>query len=147
MSKIVFETATIADSVKKASRIAPSKGSAFDKAAGVVLQFDPSQPVKMAVLRATNLELFSIEWVNVVEWEGESAIWRLPSDLLAQVLGSLPIGTDNTVTLESFESGYSFHVLMKSGRTKAKFYPLDAEHYPIWSVFNPDKMFPATDLG
>lgn len=148
ISSVTFETAAIADVIKKAEKIAPSKvGAAFDKAAGIILEFDPTQPIPLAVVRATNLDIFSMEWVNVAEWSGEPAQWRLPSFLLAQVVGSLPIGTGRTVTFTSEATGYSFVVNLKSGRTKAKFYPLDFSYYPSWSVFDPDNMFPVTDLG
>lgn len=147
ISSVSFETAALADVVKKADIIAPSKGAAFDKAAGIVLEFNPAQTIPLAVVRATNLDIFSMEWVNVAEWAGEPAQWRLPSFLLAQVVGSLPIGTGKTVTFESEASGHSFHINMRSGRTKVKFYPLDFSYYPTWGAFDPDHMFPANDLG
>jgi DNA polymerase III sliding clamp (beta) subunit (PCNA family) len=147
ISSITFETASLADVIKKADKIAPSKGAAFDKAAGIVIEFDPNQSIPLALVRSTNLDIFSMEWVNVAEWSGEPAVWRLPSFLLAQVIGSLPIGSGKTVTLTSEESGHSFHVNLKSGRTKAKFFPLDASYYPQWGAFNPDNMFPVNDLG
>lgn len=146
-SSVTFETAALADVIKKAERIAPTKGAAFDKAAGIVIEFDPTQPIPLAVVRSTNLDIFSMEWVNVAEWSGEPARWRLPSYLLAQVVGSLPIGTGRSVTFTSEDTGHSFVIHLKSGRTKAKFYPLDVSYYPEWSAFNPDNMFPVTDLG
>lgn len=146
-SSITFETATIADSIKKAAKIAPTKGAAFDKANGIVLEFDPSGLAPLAVLRSTNLDIFSMEWVNVAEMSGERAQWRLPHALLAQVVGTLPIGTDKTVTFYSEKTTHGFLIHMQSGRTKAKFNPLDASLYPTWGAFDPDHMFPASDLG
>lgn len=147
ISSVTFETSTIADVIQKASRIAPSRGAAFDKAAGIVLEFDPASPIPLAVVRVTNLDLFSIEWVNVMEWSGEPARWRLPSLLLAQVIASLPIGSGKTLTLESEATENGYHVNLKSGNTKAKFFPIDVSYYPEWEVFDPDEMFPAQDLG
>lgn len=147
ISTVTFETAALADVIKKADKIAPTKGAAFDKASGIVMQFDPRQSSMLAVVRSTNLEVFCMEWVNVADWDGEPAVWRMPSYLLAQIVGSLPIGTGKTVTFTSEPSGHSYHVEMKSGRMKARFYPLDVSYYPEWSVFNPDKMFPVSDLG
>jgi DNA polymerase III sliding clamp (beta) subunit (PCNA family) len=147
ISSITFETAALADVIKKAARIAPSKGSAFDKAAGIVIEFNPASPIPLAVVRTTNLDIFSIEWVNVSQWSGEPAQWRLPSSLVAQVIGSLPIGTGKTVTLESEATGHSYVIHLKSDRTKAKFYPIDASYYPTWGAFDPDNMYPANDLG
>lgn len=146
-SSITFETATIADAIKKAVKIAPTKGAAFDKANGILLEFDPSGPMPLAVLRATNLDLFSMEWVNVATMSGEPARWRLPHALLGMVLASLPIGTDKTVTLTSEATAHGYMVHLKSGNTKAKLQPLDPEHYPEWGAFDPEHMYPASDLG
>lgn len=147
MTKVVFETATLADVVRKAERIAPNRGQAFDKAAGIVMMLSgPGLPV---VVKATNLEIFSMEWVDYVEVEGEATVWRIPSMLFAQVMASLPIGTGKTVTLEEVRNaqGGLSHVLLTSGRTKAKFYLMDAAYYPTWEVFDPDDLFPIADLG
>lgn len=146
-SSITFETAAIADVIKKATKIAPSKGAAFDKANGILIEFDPSGGVPLAVVRSTNLDIFCMEWVTVHEMSGEPARWRLPHVLLGLVVASLPIGTDKTVTFTSEVHPHGYTVHMKSGRTKAKFIPLDPELFPTWAVFDPDHMFPATDLG
>lgn len=141
MTKVVFETATFADAIKKADKIAPKKGQAFDKAAGIVIEVDPNGP-ELVIVRATNLDVYSMEWVNILEWEGDAKVWRLPA-LFAQVIASLPIGSGKTITLE--DDGRQIH--MSSGRTKARFYPLDASYFPEWEAFDPDSMFPVTDLG
>lgn len=146
-SSITFETSTFADVIRKAVKIAPSRGAAFDKAAGIVLEFDPAAPIPLAVVRVTNLDIFSIEWVNVHSWSGEPARWRLPSALLGEIMRSLPIGSGKTVTLESEMSGHGYVVHIESDRTKAKLYPIDISYYPEWDVFDPDEMFPAQDLG
>lgn len=146
-SSITFETSTFADVIRKAVKIAPSRGAAFDKAAGIVLEFDPTQPVPLAVVRVTNLDIFSIEWVNVHSWSGEPARWRLPSALLGEIMRSLPIGSGKTVTLTSESHGHGFIINLQSDRTKAKLYPIDISYYPDWGVFDPDEMFPAQDLG
>ena len=147
MSSVTFETAAFADVMKKAAKVAPSRGRAFDQASGVVIEFDPASPVPLAIVRATNLDVFSMEWVNVQRWDGEAARWRLPSALLADILGKLPIGTGKEVTLESVPHANGFHVAVKSGRTNAKLYPLDVNDYPQWGAFNPDSMFFAKDMG
>ena len=148
ISSVTFETAALADVIKKAEKVAPTRGSAFDKASGIVIEFDPSGTIPLAVVRATNLDIFMMEWVNVAEWSGEPARWRLPSALLASIVGSLPIGTGKTVTMVSEQSNNNNIVVhVKSGRTKAKFYPIDISYYPPWGAFDPDDMFPAADLG
>lgn len=147
MTKVVFETATIADAIKKAARIAPGKGKAFDKAAGIVLEISPGTEAPV-VVRATNLDIFSMEWVDAVEATGPSATWRLPSQLLAQVIGSLPIGSGLQTTFEEIidAKGHSF-VQVTNRRTKAKFNMMRAEDFPAWSVFDPDTLYPCEDLG
>jgi DNA polymerase III sliding clamp (beta) subunit (PCNA family) len=147
ISTVTFETSTFADVIRKAVKIAPSRGAAFDKAAGIVIEFDPAAPIPLAVVRVTNLDIFSIEWVNVTEWAGEAARWRLPSALLGEVMRSLPIGSGKTVTLTSEASGHGFLIHLQSGRTKARLFPIDISYYPEWGVFDPDEMFPAQDLG
>lgn len=145
MTRVVFETATLADTIKKAAKIAPNSGQAFDKAAGVVLEISP-EPLP-ATVRATDLLVFYREWIDVVEWPDKPVTWRLPSSVLAQVLSSLPIGTGKTVTLEEKAVGHSIQVHVSSGRTKARFNLLDARYFPEWAVFDPDKLYKASDLG
>lgn len=145
MTKAIFETATLADAVKKANQIAPSKGQAFDVAAGFVIEIHPA-PMP-TIFRSTNLEIFSMEWVDVVEVIGEPAVWRVPAALFNQVVSSLPIGTGKTVSLEEVTQGFQSQLHLKSGRTVAKFNLLDASYYPKWDAFDPDDLFPVKDLG
>ena len=145
MTKVVFETATLADAIKKAARIAPTRGAAFDKAAGIVL--DVSQHPLPCVVRATDLDVFSMEWIEPVEMEGDPVAWRLPSISFSTVMASLPIGTGKLVTLEEKENGHSSQVHLTSGRTKARFNTLDIGYYPEWSAYDPDELYKANDLG
>jgi len=146
MTKVVFETATLADAIRKADRIAPTKGTAFDKAAGIVLTIDPSR--SLVVVRATDLLIYSMEWVTSLSIEGEEAVeWRVPSKLFATVLAGLPIGSERTVTLEEVSNGRNKFVQLTSGRTKAKFNLMVTDYYPVWDVFNPDDLFECDDMG
>lgn len=145
MTKITFETATLADVIKKAAKIAPSKGNAFDKAAGIVMEIDPAN--SSVIVKATDLNIFSMEWVDYVSLEGNPAIWRIPSVLFAQVLGSLPIGSGKTVTLETKEDRGHIYLALTSGRTKAKFNLMDADHFPPWYPFDPTNLIKAENLG
>ena len=146
-TKVVFETATFADAVMKAERIAPSKGAAFDKAAGIVIEVTPGAKPPI-IIRATNLEVFSMEWVDAVEVTGEKTSWRLPSKLLAQVTSSLPIGSGMVVTLEEVEGNNGHSQLhLTQGRIKARFNMMEVSYYPVWGAFDPDLCHPAADLG
>lgn len=148
MTKVVFETATFADVVKKADKVAPSKGTAFDKAAGVLIEVNPDQDPAV-VIRATNLDVFYREWVDTVAVEGEPRQWRVPSALLATFVSSLPIGSGLSITLEEVQAAGSHypHLVIKSGKTKARFNLMSTEFYPDWDVFDPDDLVSINDLG
>ena len=138
--KVTFENATIADSVTKASRVAPTKGEAFDKASGILMSLDPVD--NTVTLRSTNLQVFYLEVVDAVE-VSEEASWRFNAQLLAQVCNSLPIGSGKNVTFEQVEN----EVHVKSGRTVAKFRLMDHTYFPDWKPFDPDKLEMVPDLG
>ncbi len=138
--KVTFENATIADSVGKAARVAPSRGEAFDKANGIVMSLDPDEST--VTLRATNLNIFYLEVVDAVEVSGDKE-WRFNAAILSSVLSKLPIGTGKTVTFEQKDGV----VNMKSGRTTAKFRIQDTAYYPEWGAFDPDKLDMVPDFG
>jgi DNA polymerase III sliding clamp (beta) subunit (PCNA family) len=145
--KVVFETATIADSVGKAARVAPTKGEAFDKASGILMEL--SDHDNTVILKATNLEIFYLEVVSAIEVDVGSAVdlsWRFNASLLSSMLTKLPIGSGKHVTFSTLDKEPGI-VLVKSGRTTAKFRIMDAEYYPRWGAFDPDKLEVVADLG
>lgn len=143
MTQVTFETATLADAIKTAARIAPSKsGHAFDKAAGIVLDIFPDGDVK-CVVRATNTDIFSAEVISVVEANGPEVRWRLSSMVLAGVIGSLPISSGRTVTLVQEKSS----IKILSGRTKATMILMDPTYYPDWDSFDSTTMTQVNGLG
>jgi DNA polymerase III sliding clamp (beta) subunit (PCNA family) len=140
--KLTFETATIAEAIKAAERVAPSKGAAFDKAAGIVMEIDSTS--ETVCIRATNTDIFHMAWVDYVALEGEGKVtWRLPSRLFAAVLGSLPIGTGKQVTMEQKGN----QLFLEQGRTKPRFNLISPDYYPSWPAFDPADLIPAPDLG
>jgi DNA polymerase III sliding clamp (beta) subunit (PCNA family) len=144
MTRVVIETAALADAIKKAERVAPAAaGQAFDKAAGIMLEVATS----MILVKATNLDVYSIEWVEALEIDGEETRWRLPSKIFAMVCASLPIGSGKTVTLKEEKGEHYSKVSLQSGKTKARFNLLSDEYYPQWSAFDPDTLEPVADLG
>lgn len=145
MTKAVFETATIADAIRAADRVAPSKGAAFDKSSGIVIDLDPSQGT--VVVRATNGEIYHMAWIDTVELEGVPVTWRFPSAIFSGIMASLPIGSGKNVTLEDKIDGPSRSVALSTGRTKCKFMLIDHDYYPSWTVFDPDTLYPAKDFG
>lgn len=148
MPKVIFESATFADAIKKANAVAPSRGNAFDKAAGILIEIDPNVEPSVT-MRATNLDIYYTEWVNSLEVQDMTEVtrWRVPSSLIANVAATLPIGSGKTVSLETVESGLSTHLLLKCGRTKAKINMMDHSYYPEWEVFDPDDLVAIPDLG
>jgi DNA polymerase III sliding clamp (beta) subunit (PCNA family) len=138
--KVTFENATIADSVGKAARVAPTKGEAFDKASGILMDLDPDE--NTVTLRSTNLRVYYLEVVDAVE-VASRVTWRFNAQLLSQVLAKLPIGTEKLVTFE--QKGNEIH--MKSGRTTAKFRTLDTSYYPTWEPYDPNLLEMVPDLG
>ena len=137
--RITFENATIADSINKASRVAPSKGEAFDKASGILIEVDEDGQV---TIKSTNLQIFYLEVVDAVEVTG-SGRWRLHASTLAQVVGKLPIGSGKMVTFEDDDNT----ITLKSGRIKAQFRAIDPTYYPDWEPFDPDALELVPDLG
>jgi DNA polymerase III sliding clamp (beta) subunit (PCNA family) len=138
--KAVFENATIADSIQKAARVAPSKGEAFDKASGIMMELDSTD--NTVTIRSTNLDIFYLEVVDAIEVEGDSA-WRFHAITLPGVLSKLPIGSGKTVSFEQVHG----EVHVKSGRTTAKFRLMDASHFPEWKPFDPELLELVPDLG
>jgi DNA polymerase III sliding clamp (beta) subunit (PCNA family) len=140
MKSITFETATLQDVVGKASKIAPTKGSAFDKAAGILLTAEGAK--SGAIVKSTNVDVTYREEVNTLEVGDEDIKWRLNSETLATIVGGLPIGSGKTVTFsEDQKSGW---VHIKSDRRKAKMAPMNASLYPNIPPYKTDGMTIAT---
>lgn len=142
MTTITFETATIADAIKRAVKVAPGKsGHAFDKAAGVLLEIDPENDACM--IRTTNLDAFHAEVVGVLFSEGEPDRWRLPSQLLGNVVGSLPpkAGAEVTFTREGNT------ITIRQGRMKSTMRVMDDDSYPDWELFDNSNLTQVAALG
>jgi DNA polymerase III sliding clamp (beta) subunit (PCNA family) len=147
VTKLVFETATLADCLKKAFACTPKTGAAFDKAAGIVFEFNPTD-IESLTIRATNLDVFYMEWVDLVSAEGPDKpfAWRFNSALISGVVGSLPIGSGKTVTLDD-QDGDGRIIHLSSGRTKCKLNTMPMDHYPEWGAFDPDGLTPASNFA
>lgn len=139
--KVSFENATVADVIAKAARVAPTKGEAFDKASGILVELDEEEGT--CTIRSTNLDLWYLEVVDTVTVEG-TGMWLFHAGTLAGVMAKLPIGSGKTVTLEQTSQG---EVSLKSGRTTAKFRVRAATYYPTWEPFDPEALEVVPDLG
>lgn len=140
-TSVVFETATFADAVKKAERVAPDKGMAFDKAAGIMVEVFPDDDA--VVVRSTNLEVFYMEFVDSLQITGDKAQWCFPSRVFASYIASLPIAGNKSVTLTS--DGRV--VTIQQGRSTARLNTIMPEYYPDWEVFDEDGMVTVPELG
>ena len=141
MTKVTFENATIRDVIGKAARIAPTRGSAFDKAAGIHLTVDAEN--NEVTVRSTNTEVFYMEIVDVVSIEGPSCVWLLPSGLLDGICSKLPITSGATVAFDNDGS----QMKIATGRMRANLRLMDPTYYPDWKPFDPTGLSPVSDFG
>lgn len=143
MTSVTFETATIADAIRRAARIAPGKaGIAFDKAAGLYFEINPAEEAK-CIIRATNLDAFHMEVIAVISAEGDATCWRLPSQLLASVVGSLPPQSGSQVTFT--QEGRK--VVVRQKRMKSSMNLIDDDSFPDWEMFDASALTPVQGLG
>lgn len=140
MTKAVFETAILASAVSNATRVAPTKGSAYDKTNGIIVEIIPDE--NLAIIRATDTETFFSEWIHG-DLSGEPTIWRLASQVFSGVCASLPSGQGQTVSLEDKDNAVS----LSCGRTRSKFQKIDVRTYPTWPTFNPEELTHIKSLG
>lgn len=142
MTTIKCETATLADAVNRAARIAPNKGAAFDKAQGVIIEVRPSNPSPVYI-KATDLEVSYLQRVPTIEATGDDVLWRLPSTLIAGVLSNLPLGAGNEVTLSDEGS----IVTITAGKKISTIRSIDPTAFPLIKPFDPNGMATVEDLA
>lgn len=142
MTKVTFENATIRDVIGKAARVAPTKGSAFDKASGILMEIDAEN--NEVTVRATNIEVFYMEVVDAVAIEGVSRVWRIPSSYIDGICAKLPITSGSSVTFDD-ENGNQLKVA--TGRMRATMRLADVSYYPSWDAFDPAQLSPAPDFA
>lgn len=144
MTRVVFENATIQDVIGKANRIAPTRGSAFDKSAGIFIEIDPL--AREVTVRSTNTDVFYLEVVDVVSIDtDETSVirWLLPSLTLSALCAKLPIGSNKQIAWEPVGGFMTF----KSGRMSAKISMMNPEYYPTWEPFDPEDLELVTGFG
>lgn len=139
MTKVIFETAGLADALKEAGSIAPNRGEAFDKAAGIVLDVQRDQVVVMA----TDLRLQYMQWVTPLVVEGDPAKWRLPAKVFTDVVTKLPMGSSTRLILEQAGS----QVKMTHGKKRGVFNLINISDYPLWMPFDPDGLTEVPDMA
>lgn len=140
---VTFESAILHDAVGKAARVAPNKGDAFDKAAGIHMTIKAN---KRVIVRATDLDTTFEQEIAATSVKGDACEWRLPSALFSNIIGTLPMGQGQEVDL--IDRGGDPWLRLKSGRTVAKIARIDGD-YPlsIFPEFQVASLQPAPDLA
>lgn len=131
MSKVVFETAALADALGKAARVAPTRGTAFERSAGIYLDITATEAIVMAT---DDMVRFST-WLTPEAFEGDQVKWRVPSAIFANVISKLKVSQSRTISLEQDHNSLK----LQHGKTRAVFRLMDAD-YPTWMPFSPDDM-------
>jgi len=125
-NEVTFHTGTLADAISRAARVAPTKGEAFDKAAGILLECQPQN--NQVVVRATNIEESFRTILYPTTITGEPFKMRIPSLLLDAILQTLPKGDDDkTILIDRGDD----KVRIKSGSTVTALQILDPEAFPL----------------
>lgn len=142
MTSVTFENATIRDVISKAAKIAPTKGAAFDKAHGIVIEVNADSNV--VVVRATNIEVYYMEIADFIDIKGGSKKWRLPSKYLDGICSKLPITSGSSVVFDDSDSN---QIKIQAGRMRATLRLMDTTYYPEWDAFDVINLSPVPDLG
>src|SRR5215213_3807201 len=113
---LTFETAALADVMARAARVAPHKGSAFDKAAGIIVEYRPTD-AEPVTIKSTDFDVTFLERITPLGVTAGAAAftWRIPSALAAGITGNLPLGSQTEMSLDTTGA-----LLIKCGKSKAK---------------------------
>jgi hypothetical protein len=144
--KLIFETPTLVDAIRRAALVAPTRGDAFDKAAGIVLDINPGGSPE-CLIKATDTVLYYTEAISPLRIEDGTAParWRLPSALFASFVGKLPIGSGSQVTMDVPHEKYQMSITSK--RLKAQINLIRDLFYPEWGLFDAAQLEPIPELG
>lgn len=145
MTKVTFETAAFADSIKKANSIAPTRGKEFDKYKGFYMEVRNGD--NNVCLRTTNGEVYYTEFMQPLKMEGEDADWRIPSAVTNGIVSNLPIGSGKTVTFEDFLVQGKQFLRITSGRMKARVPLIVNDYFPDWEGFDSSGFPVVYDFG
>ena len=142
---VIFDLATFADAVQKASRVAPTKGAAFDKAAGILLSCDASDvAAQRVVIRSTNLDTTYLQKLTPTETKNLTEFyWRIPSALLAGLVSSLTLSSGATIKFIDTGDG---NIRVSSGSVLVR-YSMIQGHMPEVPEFDTENMSDAHDFA
>lgn len=147
-TRVAFEATTLADVVKRAGQVAPSKaGNSYDRAAGLMFDVTPDGEV-VAVVRSTNLDVYFMEVVDVVEAEGDTVRWRLPSRPLDAILANQVAGGGNKQVVFDNSKEKDKRLSITCGRMRAGLNLIDNSNgYPDFDVSDELKYATVASIG
>jgi DNA polymerase III sliding clamp (beta) subunit (PCNA family) len=142
-----IQAATLHDALSKASKIAPTKGSAFDRAAGFHLTFTDSG----IEIRATDEEMTYWQFIeaDTINETGIRTVYRLPSVMLAAFVASLPMNSDQHLVRFLHDPAKPREIHIKFGKTKLglKMNLITGGSYPEWQPIDFVGMTEAQELA
>lgn len=142
-TSLTFEVPVLSDALQKAAKCSPTKGPAYDKAAGIVFESRPEE--KEVVIKATNLDVTYEQVIPVVAATGDPAVWRIPTTVLVPLITSLPMSGNH---VELIDNGLDPFVRVRSGKTVAKLSLFDqGESYPIFPKVSRSGMLDVPDFA
>lgn len=139
-TKLTFDVSAVADAVEKAGRVSPTKGPAFDRSQGILMEVNTEEQI--CTIKATNLDVTYQQRVPFTEYEGTSVSWRVPAHLLAGAVGSLPPA--GTVEFIDNDTG---DLYIRQAKFVAKLKTIDTDSFPRLEVFSSDGMIPANEFA
>lgn len=143
MKTVTVDTATIAEAVSRAARVAPTKGAAYDKASGVLIEVRPESDSRLRI-KATDLEVSYWQRVQVLEIGDEAVDWRFPAGILAGILAGFP--TDSGSKTKFTQTDDSDDVIITCGRRKSRLRVI-RDDFPKIKLFDPETLTPVSGFA
>ena len=140
--KATFDAATLADAVQKASRVAPVKGAAYDKAQG--LYFSAAPGAEWATVKSTNLDTSYLQHIRHTGTPPAPGYdWRIPSAMLNGLVSSFPMSQGATVAFIDTGDGA---IRIVSGNTKVRLSLITGD-FPLVEDYDNSSMGEAHDFA
>nr|DAK84355.1 MAG TPA: DNA polymerase sliding clamp [Caudoviricetes sp.] len=139
---VEFTNATLADAIKRANIVAPTRGRELDMFKGFV--FDVSPDDEFVTLRTTNGVLYYTEFLYPTKIEcTEPMSWRVSSLSTHGIVSNLPV----TGSVKFKDEGGKLRIT--SGRMRATIPLIRGGDYPDQEefMFEPEGMYPMKGLG
>ena len=129
------------DAVRKASSVAPSKGSTFVISAGIRFEVQGGK----VLVKATDRETFYRGEIQAVEVKGFPEPFRTPASVVSGWLGRLPTGADSTITMTVKPE--QAKVMVTCGKSKGNFSLITDDSFISIDAFDPKNLLEVPDLA